>query len=681
MSVVKLGGKRYDHVRTRPKSRIRAVAGGQSSPLQQEFISFAWMGNVRPALRVLLLYITGPREELQEWSPAQPRLASHWFSLFSSALSLREPCPEAPSSSGLLVTAGTTPPAGGDSKALGEDAAPDISDSMPVSRLAGLRGRFSSWRRKRKSIPTVAVAEEDDEDGDVENAVDSKETNAAALSSKPAVSQEARGEIAPAAQAEFKITARRSDTGAKPLGEEEVGVRATAKPPIAENVLAADGKVAAGEVFLPVAELVTGGGAEASSEENVSLAPVGTLAVSVASEDRGPVKGAAVPAAARPLRAAGSENESKETSADAEKRPVARVTAADPFDNLDLDQSAAAAAGDDEPSTGEIEVAGEQGQSQTASSFAESSSSGGASPGAGERAQTDAERAGGEGGDYTSEQIGSVAVMAPSKDVASAGTPRVDTDSNVEDALVGGPDVGTPTKNDRPSSTGNLGESAAAAAAANDAKESVNTSTVPTAAGSTATKQVAAEAAPLESGERSGPVVPSLSASSSSPVPADTGLSPPSPPPSPSRNEVSQKKEEGRGNLAAQKRFETPTKTEEREGMADEAGPTVSAGKRKGKGKGTPPVIPSKLVNNNNDDDELAAAAGEAVPRVAGKAGRVGIGSDTQEGSTSAWNAMNPAAEFLKDWVDKAVPQKKAELKRRESAVCWERQWCVTLGR
>lgn len=561
----------------------------------------------------------------------------------------------------------------GDSAALGEDTTPDIGDSMPMSRLVGLRGRFLSWRRKRKSIPAVAVADEDDdEEGDVvENvAVDSKEISAvAAAVSKPAISQEARAETASAAaQAESTIAARRSE-------EAEVG--AAAKTLIAENVLVTDGQVVTGEVLLPVAASVTVGGAdEASSKENIYVAPVGALAISVASEDRGAVESAAVPVAARPLgEAADFEDEGKETAADADKRPVARATPADLSDDLDLDQRTAALAGDDESLAGKIEIASERGESQTASasSFAGSSPFSGASSDTGERALADAEQAGGasvggKGVDYTSsgEQMGSpssstVAAIAPSKEVAaSAATPRVDTGSDYKNALLGGPNVDTLTKNYRPSPVVNSVESTAAAAV-NDAEETV-TSTLPSAVGSTARKQETAEAAPLETGERPGPAV--SSASPSSPVPTGTALSPAG---SPSRHRVSRKKE-GRGSPAAQERFEAPTKAAEREGPADDAGATVSSEK--------PPVVPSEAAS-----DEVAetAAAGQAVPRGAGKAGIVGGGSGTLEVPSSPSSAVNPAAEFLRDWVVKAVPQKKAELKRKESAVCWERQWCVTL--
>lgn len=566
--------------------------------------------------------------------------------------------PEASSTPALLVTAETIPPGAGEGSASDEDTTPDVGDSMPVSRLAGLRGKFSSWRRKRKSIPAVVIAdEEDDEDDDLENVADSEEPTAASSPSKPAVLQEPRAETASAAaQTESKTTARLSDTGGKPLGE-NMRVGATAKTPTAEKVLVTEGQVAAGEALLPLTESMSGRGTAVCPKETFSPASVGALAVTVTSEDRGKVKDAALPAAAHTLGLAGSEKGFKETSSGSEKRPVALVTTADPSDSLDLEQRAAALPGDDEPRAGEIEVAGDQ----LASPFTGSSSSGEASSGTGERALENAPPAGGTsvggeaGDDTSSEQQG----PPPSSSVGAV-TPFADIGSDDKDALLGGPDVESPTNKERPSSTGSLGEGAAAAVVGN-AKETVNTPGASTAAESTTAREQVAPvaAAPLENGERS--------ADSFSPVPTGTALSPRSP----SRNEASRKKK-GSGNQTAQEMSKTPTKTEEK-GHA-EAGRTAAVGKpvvgRPAAEK--PAVVSSKVVK-----DDMAAAAEEAVPRVAGKTGGVGGGSGAVEGPSSAWNAMNPAAEFLKDWVDKAVPQKKAELKQREGAVCWERQWCA----
>lgn len=571
--------------------------------------------------------------------------------------------PETPSSPALLVTAGTMPPEAGDNRASEEDTAPDIGDSLPVSRLAGLRGRFSSWRRKRKSIPAITVAD-DDEDGDVENVVDSKETSAAAASaaaaSKPAISRKPQAETASrstAAQAKSRTAARQSSTEAKPLGK-QVGVGVIAKAPATASVLVTDAQVVAGEVLLPVAGSVSRGGNEASS-----AAPVGALAVSVASEDRGAVKAAAVPAASRTLEAVGSEVERKEAKSESEQGPFAKVKAAEPSNSLGLDQSETALAVDDEPRAGQTEVAGEQRQAQTASSFAGSSPCGGASSDKGLRAQAAAKRDGGTsvggGDDTTAPSSNLVAATAPSESFASAATPSAEVGSDDKNALLGGLDVDTPTK-----STSNPGESAVAAAV-KYAKDTavVNTPTVPTSAGSTARKQAGTEAAPLKSDERSPELVMS-SASSSSLVPTSTAL----PPRSSSRNEAPRTKK-GSGNLAGQQK-DLATKTEETEGPADKPVPMSVAS------VGKPAVLPSKAV-----EDDVVPAVEEVVPRVAGgKTGGVDGGSGTAEGPSSAWDAMNPAAEFLKDWVDKAVPQKKAELKRRESTVCWERQWCVPLG-
>lgn len=548
------------------------------------------------------------------------------------------------------------PPEAGDNRASEEDTAPDIGDSLPVSRLAGLRGRLSSWRRKRKSIPAITVADDDEDDG-VENVVDSKETSAAAAAaaSKPAISRKPQAKTA-----RLGTAARQSSTEAKPLGK-QVGVGVIAKAPATASVLVTDAQVVAGEVLLPLAGSVSRGGNEASS-----AAPVGALAVSVASEDRGAVKAAAVPAASRTLEAAGSEVERKDAKSESEQGPFAKVKAAERSNSLGLDQSETALAVDDEPRAGQTEVAGEQRQAQTASSFAGSSPCGGASSDKGLRAQAAAKRdsgtsVGGEAGgdDTTAPSSNLVAATAPSESFASAATPSAEVGSDDKNALLGGLDVDTPTK-----STPNPGESAVAAAVkyAEDAAV-VNTPTVPTSAGSTARKQAGMEAAPLKSDERSPELVMS-SASSSSLVPTSTAL----PPRSSSRNEAPRTKK-GSGSLAGQQK-DLATKTEETEGPADKAAPMSVAS------VGKPAVLPSKAV-----EDDVVPAVEEVVPRVAGgKTGGVDGGSGTAEGPSSAWDAMNPAAEFLKDWVDKAVPQKKAELKRRESTVCWERQWCVPSG-
>lgn len=45
---------------------------------------------------------------------------------------------------------------------------------------------------------------------------------------------------------------------------------------------------------------------------------------------------------------------------------------------------------------------------------------------------------------------------------------------------------------------------------------------------------------------------------------------------------------------------------------------------------------------------------------------------------SGGWGVMSPATEFLKEWVNSAVPKKKFELRRKqEEVVCWEQQWYV----
>ena len=73
-----------------------------------------------------------------------------------------------------------------------------------------------------------------------------------------------------------------------------------------------------------------------------------------------------------------------------------------------------------------------------------------------------------------------------------------------------------------------------------------------------------------------------------------------------------------------------------------------------------PPSAPSKAPERPSGKSRNASAA---------------AGVDAAEGSAGVWGVMTPAAEFLKGWMESAVPQKKKELKREEAAICWERQW------
>ena len=71
-----------------------------------------------------------------------------------------------------------------------------------------------------------------------------------------------------------------------------------------------------------------------------------------------------------------------------------------------------------------------------------------------------------------------------------------------------------------------------------------------------------------------------------------------------------------------------------------------------------PPLVPSEGPARPPGNNGVAAADADAA----------------EDSGSSLWGVMTPAAEFLKGWVESAVPQKKRELKR-EAGICWERQW------
>lgn len=116
----------------------------------------------------------------------------------------------------------------------------------------------------------------------------------------------------------------------------------------------------------------------------------------------------------------------------------------------------------------------------------------------------------------------------------------------------------------------------------------------------------------------------------------------------------------------------------------------------------TSTAVPSLAVGNNDTASEERAAAPPAAADVKAaepSAGSPRVGSESPvpvaeassagDGVASAegrqgwgeWGVMSPAAEFLREWVETAVPKKKAQLKKsKEEVVCWERQWCVFCG-
>jgi len=537
------------------------------------------------------------------------------------------------------------------SKVFGEEMSrsdSDVGDILP--RPVGLRGRLSSWRRKRRSIAAVAepVADEEDHAGeDIANV-----GSAASSLSKKAVSAEApRGVTAPAAGRAEVSTEEISGSGSANARGAAVVMVPTAPTPAVKTVLPGNDKSAEEEVSPTAAGPAAYGGAEASSKEAVSRAPPGASATSVSASAAPEYPAAAaevapVARAPRPVVSGGLEGEKGETSVGAKGElipvpvpvPVGVGVVGDaeekPLDTLKPGPDAAAPAGEIEPREGGAEVA--KGQEPPGEAAAAA---------AARRLRIVAEREdGGTGGG--SDESGSTrkeqeVLPLPSAAPVVAPSQRVlANDDDGKDSLVSGLEAGTPEKMELPPPTRSGREEAAARASA---RKSVQLSAAPTGAGKDL--DVVAPSSPFE-------ISAGDSAAVSLPLPA---LPPRAATPTAASTQT--------GNLET----ETATEPQEREEADTVAGQTVSDMK--------PPVLPSTVA----DDSAVSAVAGAgdwgAATAVAkDKAGEVGGG-----GKDGAKRPVNPAAEFLKDWMDKAVPQKKAELKQRESAVCWERQWCVSL--
>lgn len=546
----------------------------------------------------------------------------------------------------------------GNSEGVAEGVASDNSDSIQVSRLVGLRGRFSSWRRKRRSIVAVATPDEaDDDDADKANGVNNNTSSVASSSSSTEVvtPQEARGGTSLAgAPAESGITTRRSDDSAlERQGERGAGSWMT--PTLtAKSVTGDDGQITDGEGPLTAAVMNSAVGIEVSSKETNNLAsPKAQASVSAAVEncelaEPQVVAGAPAPAGPHLLVAAGLEEEEVESGVDADKEEaLVTVYDRDTLSGADV-----------------VEV--------------------------------------GRGGKHT--RAGESSRM-PSP------APAIGPAKNV--VLLGGLDEDTPKDNDRPSSvvdsTGRaaaavMAAAAVAAAAKVPASEpasavattsvsspaalvsdpaalemdalamtsagaALNLPTASTAAGSAAiVEQQAAATSPAKSdgtGVGLGSAVsPAFPYSSSTPSGAALSSSKP-----PSPSETARENGDHSSNLATRKEtFKGITKTDAREETPAATGSTISAGK--------PPALTSQA---ENDLVATVAAVTGAAPVAEGHrqasvrkaGGRDGLKHSKELGVT------NPAAEFLKDWVEKAVPRKKAELKRMEDTVCWERQWWV----
>lgn len=121
--------------------------------------------------------------------------------------------------------------------------------------------------------------------------------------------------------------------------------------------------------------------------------------------------------------------------------------------------------------------------------------------------------------------------------------------------------------------------------------------------------------------------------------------------------------------------------------------PTPASAARSGP-PSSPPLQSSKSPEMVSDAAALAAEGGSLSEEVASNRSQVpgeGVplaGGDSQGGRVSAgsggggagggggWGVVSPAAEFLKEWVETAVPKRKEELKRgKVEAIRWERQW------
>ncbi len=527
-----------------------------------------------------------------------------------------------------------------DRKVLGEErplSESDVSDILP--RPVGLRGRLSSWRRKRRSITAVALPVVDEEDEASEDDVGS----AASSLSKKVVSVEApRVGTAPVAgRTESSAAERSGSESANVRGAAVVVVAPTAPTPAAEVIRPGGEETNGEEEEEKVPPAATGpaadGDAEASSKEPVSRAPPrapdASISAAAAPEHPAPAADVApVAGAPRPVVLVDLEGEKNETSIGIKRELVPVVGDAEerPLDTLEPGPDAAAPADNTEPRAGRTEVAkGQESRRETVAAAAA------------ERLRTvvvqreDGDTGIGSGGSGESGSANKGQEGLPSPSVLAKG-------DEGKDSLASGLEAGKREKIELPPFT-RSGRGETAAAAITSAKEPVEVSAAPAAAGEDL--GVAASASSFKNTEGD-------SAAPSSPSPTGSTLSPRAAAPT----EATTQKE------TASK----PSKPQEREEAIAVAGQTVSDMK--------PHVLPSSVA----DDSTVSVAAGvgeggAAVAAAQGKAVEVSGGNDT------AKKTVNPAAEFLKDWMDKAVPQKKAELKQRESAVCWERQWCVSL--
>ncbi|CAM9258317.1 unnamed protein product [Ectocarpus sp. 8 AP-2014] len=531
----------------------------------------------------------------------------------------------------------------------------------PVSRLAGLRGRFSSWRRRKRSIVAVAVADDEDDDNTAGSSQGSNATigtRKAVLDPTPTVSEtvlaqvESRGQAAPVAGLE--IAAGRSDAAAaaakkKKSGEEAV---ATSTAPVRTATAPPD-----------TSGVGVGGQKQPALEESSTQSSVGGATAAVApSKEAAPQSEPGAPASAPALE---DEKITRPPLAEdggpvsLEPRPVADIG---PLEQVEEEQEGGADRGAADGGISTAIASGTLGLKPDGSATAAAAvladdglMRGGVVAGASAgRARGDPEKMGDDNG--SGHKAGEQDPPAIEGTATPSGLSRTSASTAVvapPPPSVGTGAAATATKLAASSSTA---ASPAAGLASDAAAEAL------AAEEATATSEADLVAAPSAPTATVGPT-PLLRARS---TPREPGSDLPNTAPPQAVSGAGEEDREGRGSSVA-KRNDTPradaaTGDESRE-KAPSVGPTASALKT------SPEQQPPSEAGANPAAAAAAAAAG-------GGAGEAGQAADREgsNGSSGAWG-VQPAVEFLKGLVEAAVPRKKEELKRREDAVCWERQW------
>ncbi|CBJ28402.1 hypothetical protein Esi_0104_0073 [Ectocarpus siliculosus] len=532
----------------------------------------------------------------------------------------------------------------------------------PVSRLAGLRGRFSSWRRRKRSIVAVAVAFDEDGDNTAGSSQGSNATTGtreAVLDPTPTVSEtvlarvESRGRAAPVAGLE--IAAGRSDAAAaaaaaKKSGEEAMAtstapVRTVTDPPDTGGV-------------------GVGGRQQPTLEESSTQSSVGGATAAVApSKEAAPQSEPGAPASAPALE---DEKLTRPPLAEdggpvsLEPRPVADTG---PLEQVEeepeggADRRAAGGGISTAIASGTLGLKPEGSATAAAAVLADDGLMragvvAGASAG---RARGDPKQMGDDNG--SGHKAGEQDPPAIEGTATPSGLSRTSASTAVvapPPPSVGTGAAATATKLAASSSTaaspaaGLTSDAAAEALAAEEA---------------TATSEADLDAAPSSAPTATAGPTPLPRARS---TPRESGSDLPNTAPPQAVSGAGQEDREGRGSGVAKRndkpRADAATGDESREN-APSVGPTASALK----------TSPEQQPPSKADTNPAAAAAAAGGGGGAGEAGQA-ADREGSNGSSGAWG-VQPAVEFLKGWVEAAVPRKKEELKRREDAVCWERQW------